>query len=153
MLRVAEALHRLGHRDVRMVEPPPGVRAGWDAGDAVAEGVDVRALVATARPVKPPEHAPALLTAAEILQAADAPEPDWVVGGLIPAGGVALLAGRPKSGKSTMARALAVAVVQGRPFLGRETRRGRVLLLSLEDRQRDAARHLRALGLRAGRLT
>ena len=149
MLRVAEALHRLGHRDVRMVEPPPGVRAGWDAADALVEGMDVRALVAAARPVKPLGHAPALLTAAEILQAADSPEPDWLVEGLIPAGGVTLLVGRPKSGKSTFARALAVAVAQGRPFLGRETRRGPVLLLSLEDRQRDAARHLRALGLRA----
>jgi hypothetical protein len=149
MLRVAEALHRLGHRDVRMVEPPPGVRAGWDAADALVEGMDVRALVAAARPVRPLGHAPALLTAAEILQAADSPEPDWLVEGLIPAGGVTLLVGRPKSGKSTFARALAVAVAQGRPFLGRETRRGPVLLLSLEDRQRDAARHLRALGLRA----
>jgi hypothetical protein len=132
-----------------IVDPPEGVKPGWDAADAVAEGLDVQALLAAARPVKPPGQAPALLTAAEILDEADAPGPEWVVEGLVPSGGVVLLVGRPKSGKSTLARALAVAVVQGRPFLGRETRRGPVLLLSLEDRQRDAARHLRALGLSA----
>jgi DNA primase len=114
MLRIAEVLHRLGQRDVRMMEPPPGLRVGWDAADAVAEGVDVEALVAAARPVKPSGHSPSLLTAAEILQAVDSPEPDWTVEGLIPAGGVALLVGRPKTGKSTIARALAVAVAQGR---------------------------------------
>jgi energy-coupling factor transporter ATP-binding protein EcfA2 len=148
MHRIAETLDRLGHRDVRLVVPPEGVRDGWDAADAVAEGLDVRALIAAARPVKPARQGPTLLTAAEVLETTDSPEPDWLVHGLIPAGGMALLVGRPKSGKSTLARALAVAIAQGRPFLGREVRGGPVLLISLEDRQRDVARHLRALGLR-----
>ena len=91
--------------------------------------------------------APVLLTAAEILEEADAPGPEWVVDNLVPSGGVVLLVGRPKSGKSTLARALAVAVAQGRPFLGRGVRQGAVLLISLEDRPKDAARHLRTLGL------
>ena len=148
MQRIAEALHRLGHRDIKLVEPPEGVKPGWDAADAVAEGRDVRAILSGARLVKLAGDGPALLSAAEVLRAADSPEPDWVVEGLIPAGGVALLVGRPKSGKSTLARALAVAVAQGRPFLGRNVRRGPVLLVSLEDRKRDAARHMRALGLK-----
>jgi energy-coupling factor transporter ATP-binding protein EcfA2 len=94
--------------------------------------------------------APVLLTAAEILDEADAPGPKWVVDGLVPSAGVVLLVGRPKSGKSTLARALAVAVAQGREFLGRQVLPGPVVLVSLEDRKHDVARHLRALGLRPG---
>jgi hypothetical protein len=88
------------------------------------------------------------LTAAEILAAAESPEPDWLVDGLIPTGGVVLLVARPKVGKSTLGRAVAVAVAQGKPVLGREVRQGPVLLVSLEDREKDVGRHLAALGLR-----
>jgi hypothetical protein len=89
-----------------------------------------------------------LMTAAEILRAADDPDPAWLMDGLLPSGGLSVLAGRPKSGKSTLARALAVAVAQGRLFLGREVRQGAVLIVSLEDRKRDVGRHLQTLGLR-----
>jgi sarcosine oxidase gamma subunit len=148
MERIARALHRLGARDLSWVEPPAGVPAGWDAADTVAEGRDVRALLAAAKPWKPPASGPQLMTAAEVLQAENAAGPEWVVHGLVPAAGVVLLVGRPKSGKSTLARALAVAVAQGRPFLGRPVQQGPVLLLSLEDRRQDVARHFRTLGLR-----
>lgn len=147
MERIAQVLHRLGAREVRMIRPPEGVPAGWDAADAAAEGRDVRALIAGAEPWCPADPGPALLTAGDILAAADAPDPDWLIDGLVPTGGVVLLVGRPKSGKSTFARALAVAVAQGRPFLERQVRHGPVLLLSLEDRPRDVGRHLRFLGL------
>jgi DNA polymerase-1 len=155
MLRIAEILHRLGHRDIRLVEPPEDVPEGWDAADAIAEGRDVRAIIEGAQPYNPTavgvpgRTSPRILTAAEFLEEAESPEPEWVVDGLVPSGGVVLLVGRPKSGKSTLARTLAVAVAQGRPFLGRGVRQGAVLLISLEDRPKDAARHLRSLGLQS----
>ena len=89
------------------------------------------------------------LSAADVLAAATAPGPEWLVEGLLPVAGLSLLVGRPKSGKSTLARALAVAVVQGRSFLGRQVLGGPVLLVTLEDRVRDVAQHLAFLGLRS----
>ena len=44
----------------------------------------------------------------------------WVVDGLIAEGGLALLSGRPKVGKTTLARHLALAAARGRSWLGRD---------------------------------
>jgi KaiC/GvpD/RAD55 family RecA-like ATPase len=62
---------------------------------------------------------------------------DWLVGGLLPAGGLSLVIAKPKVGKSTFARHVAHAVARGDPFLGRRTRRGGVLYISVEERRRD----------------
>jgi hypothetical protein len=53
-------------------------------------------------------------------EAASTPEEltSFIVEGLLPSGGLSILAGKPKSGKSTLSRQLAVAVVQGLPFIG-----------------------------------
>ncbi|MBI4719030.1 MAG: AAA family ATPase [Planctomycetes bacterium] len=82
---------------------------------------------------------------AELL--AEAPEPfSWLVEGLIPRGGLAVLAGKPKAGKSTLARCLALAVARGAPVLGRPTTPGAVVYVGLEDRRADVAEHFRAMG-------
>jgi len=52
------------------------------------------------------------------------------------AAGVLALSGKPKIGKSWLVLALAMAVANGRPFLGHNVKRGRALLLALEDNQR-----------------
>lgn len=59
--------------------------------------------------------------------------------------GLCLLAGAPKKGKSWMALALAVAVAQGSPFLGRATHRGEVLYLDLESRAHRVQERLHTL--------
>lgn len=58
----------------------------------------------------------------------------WVIEGLIPTGGLALLYGAPKTGKSMLALQLALAVTQGHPdFLSFPvTAPGRVLYLQLD---------------------
>ncbi|HEU4370948.1 MAG TPA: AAA family ATPase [Methylomirabilota bacterium] len=71
---------------------------------------------------------------------------DWLVHGLLPLGTLALLAAYPKVGKSTLATQLAVAVVQGQPFLGRPTRQGGVLYVVAEERKDDVIRRLRDFG-------
>ncbi|MDR7400439.1 MAG: AAA family ATPase [Armatimonadota bacterium] len=95
----------------------------------------------------PPRAGAQLLTAAELLSQPDE-DAAWLVEGLLPAGGLSVLVAKPKVGKSTLARALAVAVAQGREFLGRRVRPGAVLLLALEERPADVRRHLRQLGLK-----
>jgi hypothetical protein len=153
MTRIGARLRALGCKYLCVVDWPDAPPGG-DAADFVdlhGEGLALDELLAAARPfeeVAPAPDGPQLLTAGEILAAADDPEPEWLVEGLLPQGGLAVLAGRPKTGKSVLARALAVAVAQGRDFLERPARKGAVLLLSLEDRKRDVSAHLRRLGLR-----
>jgi hypothetical protein len=53
----------------------------------------------------------------------------WLVEDMLPAGGLSLFVAKPKVGKSTLARALAVSVATGQPFLDREVLSGPVLYL------------------------
>lgn len=70
---------------------------------------------------------------------------EWVVGGLINAGGLSMLVGPYKGGKSTLLRVLCACVATGHPFLGRETKQGRVGYAGLEERFDDLMRHFRTL--------
>jgi hypothetical protein len=78
----------------------------------------------------------------------DAPDEQqkWTVDGLLPAGGMSLLAGKPKAGKSTLARQLSLSVATGSQFLGRETEQGEVLYLALEEKRQEVKEHFRDLG-------
>jgi KaiC/GvpD/RAD55 family RecA-like ATPase len=60
-------------------------------------------------------------------------ERHFLVDGILARGHLAMLGGRPKSGKSWLALQLAMAVDMGKPFLGRSTNQGRVLYAPLED--------------------
>lgn len=72
------------------------------------------------------------ITIAELM--ARKPEPfDWLVEGMIARGQLVVLAGRPKSGKSWLILVLAQCLDNGTPFLGRETKQSKVLLITLED--------------------
>jgi len=59
----------------------------------------------------------------------------WILDGILPAEGLSLMAGKPKAGKSTFARCLALAVAQGQPFMNRATVKGTVLYLALEEKR------------------
>jgi hypothetical protein len=74
-------------------------------------------------------------------------ETRWLVDGMFPSGGVSLLAAKPKVGKSTLARQLAVCVARGEPFLGRETSKGPVVYLALEEKRSEVRAHFRAMGV------
>jgi len=73
-------------------------------------------------------------------------EHEWCADGLFIAGGTSLIGGKPKAGKTTLTRGLALAVAQGNPFLGRETRQGTVVLLALEEKRSKVAEHFRRMG-------
>lgn len=61
------------------------------------------------------------------------PEREWAVDGLIPLRAVCLFSGDGGSGKSTLALQLAACTVLRKPWLGRETRPGKVAYVSCED--------------------
>ena len=63
------------------------------------------------------------------------PETSWLVDGLIPSDGTCGFIGKPKSGKSSSARDLAVSVIKGADFIGRKIQikeAGRVLYIHLD---------------------
>ncbi|MGH7961900.1 MAG: AAA family ATPase [Candidatus Binatia bacterium] len=71
----------------------------------------------------------------------------WLVDGLLPAGGFSLLVAKPKAGKSTLARNLALAVAQqGRDFFSRTVQYGPVVYLALEEKRAEVRKHFRDMG-------
>ena len=95
-----------------------------------------------------PAAVPVTLSMAELLTATEAAQ-EWTVGNLLPAGGLSLIAGKPGAGKSTLARDMALAVAQGKPWLGREVKQGPVLYLALEEHPRMIGTHMRSMGASA----
>ena len=74
---------------------------------------------------------------------------EFLVSGLLPIGGLSLLVGWPKAGKTTVARCLIMAVVYGLMWLGREIpNKGSCLYLALEEKRSEVARHFAELGAR-----
>ena len=86
------------------------------------------------------------LKSAELLSE-DYGETDWLVDGMLPCGGLSIMAARPKVGKSTLSRCLAVAIAQGRHWLNRETKQGRVVYAALEEIPSAVQAHFRMIGL------
>lgn len=54
----------------------------------------------------------------------------YVLEGTLPAGGLSMLGARPKTGKTTWARTLALAVARGHSVLGRASSQGSVVYLA-----------------------
>jgi KaiC/GvpD/RAD55 family RecA-like ATPase len=73
-------------------------------------------------------------------------ERHFLVEGILARGHLAMLGGRPKSGKSWLALQLAMAVDMGKPFLGKPTQQGHVLYAPLEDGPERLHRRAHGLG-------
>lgn len=75
-------------------------------------------------------------TVAEFMATKDAAM-EWVWKDFLAAGGLAILAGKPKEGKTTFTYELALSIARGMMFLGRPTVKVPVLILALEEHSRD----------------
>ncbi len=64
----------------------------------------------------------------------------------LPRGGFSICAAKPKVGKSTLARNLAIAISRGNDFFGRSTSQGKVIYLCLEEKRAEVAEHFRKMG-------
>lgn len=78
----------------------------------------------------------------------DGEEIFWCVSDLLTEGGLSLIAGPPKSGKSTLIRQLSKSIAQGTDFLDRKCKQGSVLYLALEEQRVMLADQLKRLGVR-----
>lgn len=87
-----------------------------------------------------------LRTLEELLADASLTATAWLVDGLIPLGGLTILHGLGKTGKTTLLTHLAGAIVKGSPFLEREVRKGPVVWLDLEQHLALTVRKLAGAG-------
>ncbi len=83
------------------------------------------------KPSEKPKITISTMTALELRRSAIKP-PTWIVPNILPQG-LAVLAGRPKGGKSWLALKLALSVASGTEFLGNDCKPGKVLYAALED--------------------
>jgi AAA domain len=150
--------HLRGYPLVRWV-PPPVQEPGGDFADLLAPYTeDAAAREAVLDAISSATEGPPQTTVAEdpedglipmigMANALAMPETpvQWVADGLINAGGLSILVGPYKGGKSTLLRILCACVATGHPFLGREIQQGRVGYVGLEERFDDVMRHFRTL--------
>lgn len=87
-----------------------------------------------------------VVTVEQMLATPDA-EHRWLVDGLLNEGGISVVSAKPKTGKSTWMRNLALAVSRGESFMGRPTRQGKVLYLSIEEIESEIRGIFRAMGV------
>jgi len=86
-----------------------------------------------------------LVSLASLLRAPEESQP-WLVDSILPASGISVLAGKPKAGKSTLARCLALAIARGDDWLGRKVEQGPVIYLALEEKQNGVRGHFLQMG-------
>ena len=126
-------------------------RKGWDLADKPPPGADIEGVLANSFSI-PVLYTPGTVsrnafTPLGELLGEPIPDVDWIVEGLLPAGGTALLVGPPKSGKSTLGRNLVAAVGEGRDILGRPTRKGAAIYATFEGRRAGVAAHFRDMDI------
>lgn len=91
-----------------------------------------------------------ILTPQDLKRSASSPDHSvWIVEQLLRTNRqrISLLCGSPHAGKSTVARQLAIAVSQGKPFLGRETLKSKVAYWQSEETTEDAAEDFAKSGM------
>ena len=140
---------------------PPGKSGGWDAADAVAEGLDPAALLSTPARKKPGRQIDfARWSAASF---SGEPKPiEWLVENVMPLGKAGLLVAMGDAGKGILTLDLALKIVGKKPppgltddhptsLGGRVAATGRVVILAAEDDREAIHRRLHGLDPTASR--
>ncbi|MGD9650024.1 MAG: AAA family ATPase [Dongiaceae bacterium] len=134
----ASAAARAGAVHVHILKIPLEKPQAWDAADAVAEGLDIPAILRNwerlvAKDTPPPRKTLPLYSIAE-LQQDNTPIPDDLISPrILTPGGLLVFGGAPKVGKSDFLIALLAHMAGGAPFLGMSCKRPlRVFYLQAE---------------------
>ena len=127
--------------------PSEEIKAQLRAGNEKAKQPPV---VKTVEP--PKQSTKTLLVSARDLMNKKFPPSEWLVDGLLRMGRKrpSLILGRPGSGKSTLALQLAVNITQGKPFLGRQTKKSDAIFWQSEESEEDIQDSLKRLGYNPG---
>ena len=153
--RISRAMLEAGVRYCEILEPPADRPVKWDAADAIAEGFDWRTLLQQGqhRPVDDTDAFISIYDAATMLADESPAPPDWIGPHLLDPGGMLVLGGPPKVGKSDFLLSLLAHLSAGMDFLGMQPPRPlRVFYLQSEIRYHYLRGRLKALNLPASRL-
>ena len=115
---------------VKLVLIPADKPAKWDAGDCVAEGGDVAAILATAIEVaSQPKPRIRILDLDEL---ENLPPPSFLIDDVMTEGGLSVIWGRSGGMKSFVALDMAMCIATGLPWHGRPVKQGLVVYLAAE---------------------
>ena len=151
---VANSLHGIA-KEVVVIELP-GLQDKGDVSDFISQGGTADDLVGFLERAEPwtPDVIPATrskgkfhFTPLSQLLAEAEENTSFLWDQTLPMGGLSICSAKPKVGKSTLARNLAVAVALGHAFLGRQTVKGRVLYLCLEEKRAEVRKHFEKMGV------
>ncbi len=132
--RVTAQMKRLGLASLAIMNIPEDKVQGWDAADAVAEGIDIKAFLGAcaqgielpAEVINPTTCVNVELPAYKVGQLLDDPSPfpqDWVAPRILTPGGLLVFGGAPKVGKTDLLLSWLAHLAAGLPFLGMTTPR------------------------------
>ena len=157
-LTAAQAVLEAGAASAAVLRPPAQKPEKWDAADAVAEGMDVAAFIASAgrEAVRPAKRSLDLADWYATRYAGRAPEQRFLVENSVPLGVVSLLAAMGDTGKGMITLDLALSVATGKSrsvsvspepiALGGAVRAfGTALVLTAEDDEAEVHRRLERL--------
>jgi DNA-binding transcriptional ArsR family regulator len=143
MRAVADIL--TGARTLRGVKVPQGLEKGWDLADALPVDLDPVALIGRAIDLRKAKLASLKIISAAALQAKVFRPPRWAVPDYLPEG-LAIGAGKPKTGKSWLFLGTAIGVAAGTAVFGNvKVEQGDVLAILLEDPERRVQTRMKAL--------
>jgi hypothetical protein len=150
--QVAQSLHQVAE-SVRVLElpslPPKGDVSDWlDQGHTKEELLELAEQAPQWAPSPGEDRQGRSLRLVRLDDVLQEPEEEvaWLWSQTLPAGGLSVLAAKPKVGKSTLARNLALAIAQGDDFLDRPTTQGPVVYLALEEKRSEVQRHFQKMG-------
>jgi hypothetical protein len=136
-------------KSIKVVElPGEGVKDASDWLQAGGNRAELEHLVSEAKALEPKPHSTFNLTKLSDLLAEPAEDIAFVWADTLPRGGLSLLVAKPKVGKSTFARNLALKVARGDgEFLGRAiTTPGPDVLFLLEEKRSEVKKHFERMG-------
>jgi putative DNA primase/helicase len=116
---VAGKLRVLGIASLTILIPPEDKPEKWDVADAVTEGMDIPVFLASAKRITiPPASALPAFSVGHLLDD-DSPMPDDIIAPrVLTPGGLLVLGGAPKVGKTDFLLVLLAHMAAGLPFLG-----------------------------------
>jgi 5S rRNA maturation endonuclease (ribonuclease M5) len=141
--------------DVRVVDLYPERSDGSDVANWLGEGYTLDEIHVIAEASQrygaaaklTPSDSGGFVRAYDLASQADDATP-WLVENRIPYGGTAIIAGKPKTGKTTVSASIGLAVSRGNDAFGGSTRKGPVLYVALEGAVDEWKKVLRRLGVR-----